>query len=113
MFRCGNDEATEGNQGLELVPVAQLGVFSAAQCLGKTELHRLVETFQKWLGCHVEWESQHWVAFRSSKLVPDCLNLNIKGCTAFGEGRVMKALENFPARNLVLHFAIGLAILGA
>lgn len=24
----------------------------------KTELHRLVETFQKWLVCHVEWESQ-------------------------------------------------------
>ena len=42
---------------------------------------------------------------KSSRHGPDCLNLNIEGCMAFGEDRVMKALQNFPARNLVLRFA--------
>lgn len=79
----------------------------AARYLMKTGLHHLVETFQKWLSevCQVEWESQVGLHLGHPVVALTALISNIKGCTAFGEDRVMKARQNFPARNLVLRFA--------
>lgn len=53
-----------------------------------------------------------WVAFRLSRHGPGCLNLNIKGCTAFGDDGVMKAVAKLSSQKLSSALCKGLAILG-
>lgn len=91
---------------------AWLDVFSAsckpltAPCLLKAELNHLLETFQKWLLCLVEQESQMKLHLDHPDVALTTLNPTLKVAhTALGEGRVIKTLQNFPARSVVQCFA--------